>query len=185
MFMINAEHYNKIVLEENKKDIKSDVEDIELNKKVIDLETRISIGQKSQELKPYNIFRKRLDTEPTFFTLRDLLADVLEGQGITTQIALGDSIVEFKEVTAEQAKDLISKEGFLGIEQTSDRIVQFALSLIGDDSSKVEEIKESINSGFELASKALGGELPEISKKTYEVIIEKLDLWAQGFEKST
>jgi len=68
----------------------------------------------------------------------------------------------------------------LGVEQTSDRIVQFALSISGNDPDRLEELKASIEQGFQLASEALGGTLPDISMKTYDVVMEKLNAWAEG-----
>jgi len=67
------------------------------------------------------------------------------------------------------------------VEQTSDRIVQFAKSLSGNDPNRLEEIKAGINKGFQMAGEALGGTLPDISMKTYNAVIDKLNAWAEGF----
>ena len=112
-----------------------------------------------------------------------MLAEILEKQGITIRIASEDSSIDFRDLTPEKARELISDEGYLGVEQTSDRIVQFALSIIGNDPDRLEEIKASINKGFQMASKALGGTLPDISIKTYDAVMNKLNAWAEGSDK--
>ena len=66
--------------------------------------------------------------------------------------------------------------------QTSDRLVDFAKALTGGDSSKIESMRSAIKKGFEEAKKLWGGELPEISQKTYDATMKKLDEWAKGTE---
>ena len=58
-------------------------------------------------------------------------------------------------------------------EKVSQRIVDMALAFSGDDLDKLEEMKEAIDKGFEAAEGILG-ELPEVSKKTYDLIQQKL-----------
>jgi hypothetical protein len=66
------------------------------------------------------------------------------------------------------------------VEKTSDRIVQFAIAAAGNDPGKLEAIKAAVEKGFAMASDALGGALPEISLKTHDAIMEKLDAWAES-----
>jgi hypothetical protein len=37
--------------------------------------------------------------------------------------------------------------------------------------------------GFEIASRAFSGAFPELSMKTYTTIIERLNAWAESFDK--
>ena len=46
---------------------------------------------------------------------------------------------------------------------------------LGGDPSKVEEMREAFKKGYEQAEKTWGGELPEISKQTYEAVMKKFD----------
>jgi len=128
----------------------------------------------------YSIPKKAALIDSDFSSLREMLAKILEEQGITTRIAVEDTSIDFSDLTPEKARELISDEGYLGVEQTSDRIVQFALSISGNDPERLEEIKESIDKGFRMASKALGGILPDISIKTYDAVMNKLNAWAEG-----
>lgn len=122
-------------------------------------------------------------SEYGYSSLRDLLSKILEEQGVITWIASEDTSIEFRDLTPVEAQALISEDGYLGVEQTSDRIVQFAISLAGNDAKKLEEMKAAIDKGFQIASKALGGSLPEISTKTYNAVMEKLDAWVASLNE--
>ena len=63
------------------------------------------------------------------------------------------------------------------MEQTSDRIFQFATGIAGGDTSRIEAIKEGITRGFAEAKEAFGGWLPDISYDTYDAVMKKLDDW--------
>lgn len=111
--------------------------------------------------------------------LRDYVINLLEQQGISTRIATGEnSVSDLKTITPEEAQDLISKDGYWGVEKTSDRIVEFATSAAGNDPSKLDQIKDAVLSGFKEAETIFGGTLPDISYKTLDKIMEKLDNWA-------
>ncbi len=79
------------------------------------------------------------------------------------------------QLTAEEAKELVSDEGFFGIEQTSDRVSNFAFGISNGDVELLKESREGLVKGFEEAEKLWGGELPEISYLTQEKTLEKVD----------
>ena len=168
---------------DNRKDIKANEKPFYLSEKGLSSEDKITLNSKPQKPVTYNVSGKTEVTESNFTALRDSVVNLLKQQGITTQIASGDmETINLKDITTGQAQELISEDGYWGVEKTSDRIVDFAVSLAGGDPEKLKEIKANVSKGFELASNALGGTLPEISQKTYDAIMEKLDSWAQGFE---
>ena len=78
-----------------------------------------------------------------------------------------------------EAHELIWPDGILGVEAVSQRIVDFAIAISGGDKSKLDILRKAIDDGFKAAEKILG-ELPEISKETYNRIMEKLDAWERG-----
>lgn len=170
---------------DNRKLTKSDAQLKISPSEVQNLEDVVTLGKKSVELVTYSILNKEDVVQSGFISLRELIVKILEEQGVTTQIALEDTSIDVSELTPEQAQELISEDGYLGVEQTSDRIVQFAISLMGNDPGKLEEIKGYIDKGFQMASNALGGNLPEISMRTYDAIMEKLDAWVENFDQST
>lgn len=81
------------------------------------------------------------------------------------------------EETRLEAEQLVSDEGYWGVEQTATRILDFAKALSGGDPSKIELLKGAVNAGFDAAKKAFGGEMPEITEKTYEKVMEGFDKW--------
>jgi len=93
--------------------------------------------------------------------------DALAALGITTD-------------EVEAAKDAISEDGEFGIKAVSDRLVNFAIAVSGGDKSKLSELVSAIDAGFAQAKDALGDELPEISQKTYDETMRKLNEWANG-----
>ncbi len=82
--------------------------------------------------------------------------------------------------TKAQAQKDIAEDGYWGVEKTSDRIIEFANALTGGDPDKIEDMREAFKKGYEQAEKTWGGELPEISKKTYDAVMKKFDDLAAG-----
>lgn len=81
--------------------------------------------------------------------------------------------------TKAQAQADIAEDGYWGVEQTSGRIIDFATALTGGDPDKIEEMREAFKKGYAQAQKTWGGELPEISKQTYEAVMKKFDELAE------
>lgn len=79
------------------------------------------------------------------------------------------------ELNSQEASDLLSENGFFGINQTSQRVSDFVFSFAGDDLELLEKGREGIIKGFEEAEKLFGGELPEISYKTQERTLSLID----------
>lgn len=106
----------------------------------------------------------------------DQMAQLFKKLGLSTSIDVGGGkTADIQSMTVEDAKNLISDNGYWGVEQTSNRIVDFAAAQIGNDPSKLDKIKGAIMDGFNSAKEAFGGELPDISQKTIDAVMNKLD----------
>lgn len=81
--------------------------------------------------------------------------------------------------TKAQAEKDIAEDGYWGVKQTSDRIIDFATALTGGDPSKIEEMREAFKKGYKQAEKTWGGQLPDISQRTYDAVMEKFDKLAE------
>ncbi len=115
-----------------------------------------------------------------FDLLRAYVVDLFKQQGLTLEVPTGSNeVVNLEEITQEEAADLVAEDGYFGVEQTSDRIVDFAIGLAGGDTSRIDAIKAGVEKGFQEALQAFGGELPEISYQTYDAVFEKLDAWVE------
>lgn len=122
--------------------------------------------------------------------LRDLVQKMLTKQGETFTEAtdiyalLREGKVQVDPETQAQAQKDIAEDGYWGVNQTSDRLVSFAKALAGSDPSKADEMIEAVKKGFDEATKAWGDELPDISKRTLETTIKKLEAWRDETEDS-
>ena len=88
------------------------------------------------------------------------------------------SLYKTKNTNAAQAAySAVSENGEYGVKAVSDRIVSFAIAISGGDKTKLTELKAAIIEGFEKAGQALGGNLPQICKYTYDEVMKKLDIW--------
>ena len=97
--------------------------------------------------------------------------------GIWSVLASGNFTVDA--ATKAQAEKDIAEDGYWGVEQTSDRIIDFATALTGGDPSKIEEMREAFKKGYKQAEKTWGGQLPDISQRTYDAVMEKFDELAE------
>ena len=79
------------------------------------------------------------------------------------------------ELSQDEAAQLVADDGFFGIEQTSDRIANFVIATSGGDEHLMRVGREGMLLGFKQAEEMWGGELPELSQKTMQVAIEKVD----------
>ncbi|MCD7724620.1 MAG: hypothetical protein LUI12_03565 [Clostridiales bacterium] len=127
------------------------------------------------------INKMKADAEAHTQQLQNIVQQLMTKQGQTYNtandiwqfLASGDFTVDA--ATKAQAQKDISEDGYWGVEQTSDRIIDFATALTGGDPSKIEEMREAFKKGYEQAEETWGGELPEISKQTYDAVMEKFD----------
>lgn len=87
--------------------------------------------------------------------------------------------------TKAQAQADIAEDGYWGVNQTSDRIIQFANALTGGDPDKIEEMREAFKKGYKQAEKTWGGSLPDISQRTYDAVMKKFDEMAEAAKTKT
>ncbi len=100
-----------------------------------------------------------------------------KANGIWSVLASGNLKVDA--ATQAQAQKDVAEDGYWGVEQTSDRIIDFANALTGGDPSKIEEMREAFKKGYKQAEETWGGKLPDISQRTYDAVMEKFDKMAQ------
>ena len=81
--------------------------------------------------------------------------------------------------TKLQAQADIAEDGYWGVSQTSQRILDFATALTGGDPDKIEEMRSAFQKGFKMAEKKWGGSLPDISQQTYDAVMKGFDQMAE------
>lgn len=135
---------------------------------------------------PALVAQMRDDAERRTAQLQSLVEKLITQQSGTFDKAnniwdmLRKGEVEVDPETRAQAQKDIAEDGYWGVKQTSDRIIDFAKALAGDDPEKLAEMKEAFLKGYEQAEKTWGGELPEISKQTYDAVLDKFDKLING-----
>ena len=132
------------------------------------------------------IKRMTAELEQRKAQLRNLVEQMLSKQGKTFTTykemftAIQNGEIEVDPEVAKQAEEDVSEDGYWGVEQTSERLVSFAKALSGSNPEYAEKMIEAVKDGFKEAEEAWGGELPEISQKTLEATIKKLENWRDG-----
>lgn len=132
------------------------------------------------------IEKLKADAEQRTAQLRSLVEKMMAKQGVAigtadsmwSFLAKGDFTVDAE--TQAQAQADIAEDGYWGVEQTSDRILDFAKALSGNDPEKADLLLDAFKQGFEEATKTWGDELPEISQRTYDAVLEKFEQWKNG-----
>ncbi|MCH4888685.1 hypothetical protein EZV73_13915 [Acidaminobacter sp. JC074] len=143
-----------------------------------------TITDKAESMEPkdqIDISLLREEAEKAHAHLRQIVEDLLRRQGIEVEklADLKPEDIQVDQQARDEAKQMIDEGGPLSPEAVSDRIVDFAKAISNGDKSKLELLREAIDEGFEQAKNFMGGELPEITDKTYELIQEKLDAWEE------
>ncbi|MCQ2496009.1 MAG: hypothetical protein MJ131_05400 [Lachnospiraceae bacterium] len=141
------------------------------------------------------INRLKADAEKRNESLRGIVEKLLLKQGGTSLLADGklptEKLADFyrglevDEETRLQAQKDIAEDGYWGVEQTSDRMVDFAKALAGDDPEAAKKMLEAIKQGFEEAEKAWGEKLPQLSQDTMKATEEKMNKWIESLGGSS
>ncbi len=132
------------------------------------------------------INKMKADAEAHTNQLKNIVEQMMSKQSQTYGIAnndmwkfLASGKFEVDEATKLQAQKDISEDGYWGVKQTSSRILDFATALTGGDPSKIEDMRKAFEKGYKQAEKTWGGELPEISKQTYDAVMSGFDKMAE------
>ena len=151
-------------------------------------ETTQTSAKKNAKVDSETIAKLKADADQRLSQLKGIVEQLITKQGKTSETVsiwsqfrqgVFDGTITVDEATAKQAQEDISEDGYWGVKQTSERILDFAKALTGGDSSKVEDIRTAIEKGFSEAAKLWGDELPEISQKTHDAVMKGLDEWAK------
>ena len=117
--------------------------------------------------------------EPT--TDEDFLKAYEEFQSFLDDIGYeGKNIAELSQ---EEAKELVSEDGFFGVDQTSKRIADFVIKGANGEESLLRAGLDGIMQGFSEAEELWGGKLPDISYETIDKAKELIqqEMVSQGY----
>lgn len=135
------------------------------------------------------IDRLKADAEARTAQLKGIVEKLLLKQGGTVLNGEGLASVfrrlEVDEETRRQAQEDISEDGYWGVKQTSDRIVDFAKAMAGDDPELAQKMIDAVKEGFKQAESDWGEELPELSQQTMKATFDKLEEWRKSLTGDT
>jgi hypothetical protein len=118
------------------------------------------------------------EAEARYENLRAMVRELIARQyGVA--IPAGETAPAITPEAIEQAQTDIAAGGYYSPEATAGRILDFAKALSGGDASKFNLLKDAVEKGFADVKDMLGGELPEISRKTYDLVKQGFDAWAK------
>ena len=145
-----------------------------------------TVGSSTKTYKPNTelIAKLKADADERTAQMRTLVERLMTQQGTTFGIAnSGDSMWKFlaggnftvDAATKAQAQADIADDGYWGVSQTSQRILDFATALTGGDPDKIDAMQDAFKKGYEMAQKTWGGQLPDICQKTYDAVLKGFD----------
>ena len=142
-----------------------------------------------QEISAMILQKLKADAEARTAQLKSLVEKMLTKQGETygkandiwSILSSGNFTVD--PATKAQAQADIAEDGYWGVSQTSQRILDFATALTGGDPDKIEEMRSAFLKGYKQAEKTWGGNLPDISKQTYDAVMKGFDDMAAAAKK--
>ncbi len=142
---------------------------------------RMTLSFSSESIITYDSSMSLKGTQSDMYNvLKDLVLNIFKNQNVGYRITTDVEEINIEELSSSEAAELVEEDGYFGVEQTSDRIVDFATGIAGNDPTRLDTIKQGVEKGFQEALDAFGGWLPEISYDTYDAVFKKLDDWADG-----
>ena len=91
---------------------------------------------------------------------------------------------KLSEADRAQAQELVSEDGFFGVNQTTARIMDFAKALVGKNAAedKINLMRDAVQKGFDEVAMMFGGfdNLPDVTKQTYDAIMKAFSEWLNG-----
>lgn len=99
--------------------------------------------------------------------LKDLLNQNIDTTGYNGK-PIGD-------LSPQEASDLISDNGYFGIDNTANRIADFVINGAGGDAEKMRSGLEGVKEGFAQAEALWGQVLPDISQQTMDKTLDRIN----------
>ena len=92
-----------------------------------------------------------------------------------TEISGHSHTIKIEGLTQEEAKKLISDNGFFGIDKTAKRVFDFVINGAKDNPELLKAGREGVIQGLKDAEKEWGGKLPDIAYETQKKTLQMLD----------
>ena len=183
----NAPAYNTQTTQHASRHSNQDANANNVNGDVIANEAAVYEKSKPEKYAPdMNKIKEMIaETDRATELLRQLVEKLLLKQGSVAKsvfelFGVGEEFyknLEADDATILKAQQEISEDGYFGVLQTSQRILDFAKALSGGDPSKIDLLEEAFIKGFQMAEEIWGGKLPDISYQTYDAVMQGFAEW--------
>lgn len=131
-----------------------------------------SATRKTYTMDTETVERLRSENEQRMANLvKQMLSQQIDKSNMWERLRTGNFTADA--ATIKQAQADIADDGYWGVEQTSDRLVQYATALTGGDPEKLDMMIAAFEKGYAAAEKTWGGTLPSIAQRTREATLKK------------
>ena len=143
----------------------------------------------SKVANPDLVAKLKADVQARVDNLQSIVSKLITGQGdaygkandIWKFLADGDLSTVSEAAKAQAQKD-IAEGGYWSVDETANRILDFAKALVGEGASEedIKKMSDAFEKGFKEATKAWGKDLPDISQQTYDKVMSGFNDWKTG-----
>ena len=143
-----------------------------------------SATRKTYKMDTETVERLKSENEQRMANLvRQMLNQQIDKSNMWERLRTGQFTADA--ATIKQAQADIADDGYWGVEQTSDRLVQYATALTGGDPEKLDTMIAAFEKGYAAAEKAWGGTLPDLAQRTREATLKKFQDLKDQYAKSS
>lgn len=184
----NLESYNDNILnqnqigklEENKQMDNHDREDSSIHNSAVNLSISMKSLKVFLNIKSVELTQTNTNAQHSLMNIINNaeLYDFLSGKELDNGFSLSSTKYSGKpivELNTNEAKELVSDNGFFGVERTSQRVSSFVIDLAENNVEALQEAREGLVQGFDEAEEMWGKDLPEISYETQEKTLDIID----------
>lgn len=122
-----------------------------------------------------------------FSGMKDYFSLFVKNKDGSFSVDLSGIAPKDRQTLISKAQEDVSENGYFGVKQTSQRILEFAKAITGGDPEKMENMKKVVDKAFKQVGGIFGGynNLPDISKKTYDAVMQGFDEWTASMGVGT
>ena len=130
-----------------------------------------SATRKTYKMDTETVERLKSENEQRMANLvKQMLSQQIDKSNMWERLRTGNFTADA--ATIKQAQADIADDGYWGVEQTSDRFIQYATALTGGDPDKLDTMIAAFEKGYAAAEKAWGGTLPSLAQRTREATLK-------------
>lgn len=116
--------------------------------------------------------------------LKERLMSMISEQTGIYNLSIANKNFQISDEEIEWAKKAIAEGGEFSVDAVATNIMDMAKALSGNDGAYISLLKKAVDMGFSEAAALFGGEMPDITKDTYNEIMKRFDEWEKEFNEA-